>query len=80
MHGLPDTSSGRLYISQYILEFLNGCISFNIGPINTKLEDVANFNMLFLTIRVSCRLSHIINQLVPSPSGFETRQCGVRRG
>ena len=50
MHGLPDTSSGRLYISQYILEFLNGCISFNIGPINTKLEDVANFNMLFLTV------------------------------
>ena len=49
MHGLPDTSSGRLYISQYILEFLNSCISFNIGPINTKLEDVANFNMLFLT-------------------------------
>ena len=43
----PDVYTG---ISQYILEFLNGCISFNIGPINTKLEDVANFNMLFLTI------------------------------
>ena len=24
--------------------------SFNIGPINTKLENVANFNVLFLTI------------------------------
>ena len=26
--------------------------SFNIGPINTKLENVANFNVLFLTIWV----------------------------
>ena len=38
--------------------FLNGCISFNIGPINTKLGNVANFNVLFLTIWVSCCLSH----------------------
>ena len=29
-----------------ILEFLNGCTSFNIDPINAKLENVANFNML----------------------------------
>ena len=50
MYGLLDTSSGR----PYILLFLNGCISFNIGPINTKLENVANFNVLFLTIWVSC--------------------------
>ena len=26
--------------------FLNGCTSFNIDPINAKLENVANFNML----------------------------------
>ena len=31
------------------MEVLNGCISFNIGRINTKLENVANFNVLFLT-------------------------------
>ena len=31
----------------FLSKFLNGCISFNIGPINTKLENVANFNMLF---------------------------------
>lgn len=31
------------------MEILNGCISFNIGRINTKLENVANFNGLFLT-------------------------------
>ena len=38
-------------------EFLNVCISLNIGPINTNLENVANFNVLFLTIWVSCCLS-----------------------
>ena len=43
-----------------MLEFMNmnGCISFNIGPINTKLQNVANFKVLFLTIWVSCCLSH----------------------
>ena len=29
-----------------ILEFHNGCISFNIGLINTKFENVANLNVL----------------------------------
>ena len=37
---------------------MNGCISFNIGPINTKLQNVANFKVLFLTIWVSCCLFH----------------------
>ena len=29
-------------MSKQILEFLNVCISFNIGLINTKLDNVAN--------------------------------------
>ena len=33
------------------------CILFNIDLINTKLENVANFNGLFLTTWVSCCLS-----------------------
>ena len=31
--------SGNPYISLQILKFLNGCILFNIGPINTKLKE-----------------------------------------
>ena len=33
-------------------------ISFNIGPINTKLQNPANFSVLFLTIWVSYCLSN----------------------
>ena len=58
MYGLPDTSSGLLCISQKILKYFDGCMSFNIGLINTKLENAANFNLLFLTIWVSGCLSH----------------------
>ena len=47
-----------LFLSKFCV-FFNGCISFTIGPINTKLENVANFNVLFLTIRLSYCLSHI---------------------
>ena len=38
-------------VSWYIFEFFffNGCISFNIGPNNTKLEDFANLGFLVLT-------------------------------
>ena len=56
--------------------FLNGCISFNIGPVNTKLEKVPNRNVLFLTMRVSCSLSHN-KQTRPRPARFEIRQCQV---
>ena len=52
-------------------EFWNGCISFNIGPIKTKIENVANLNVLFLWVFFA---SHK-KGLVPSPSRFETRQC-----
>ena len=53
---------------------MNGCISFNITPINTELENVANFNVLVLTIWVSYCLSNN-NRLVPSPFRFETWPC-----
>ena len=54
-----------------ILEFLNACISFNIGLINTKLENVANADPVW----VSYRLSHgETDSYVPSPSWFETGQ------
>ena len=33
-------------------------VSFNIGLIKTKLENVANFNVLLPTKWVSCCLSH----------------------
>ena len=32
------------------LDFLNGCILFNIGPINTKLDDFEKLVVLFLNI------------------------------
>ena len=53
------------YISLYL--------SFNIGPIDTKLQIFHDINVLFLTMWVSCCLS-IINRLVPSLSRCETRQ------
>ena len=37
---------------------LNGGISFNIGPIDTELENIANLNELFLTMWILCCLSH----------------------
>ena len=51
-----------------------GCISFNIVPINTKLKNVADFNVFFLTVWVSYCLSHN-KPTCTSPSRFETRQC-----
>ena len=33
---------------------LNGCILFNIGPINKKLDDFVKLGMLFLNIGVLC--------------------------
>ena len=56
--------------------FLNGCILFNIGLINNKLEIVANFNVFFVTIWVLCRLSHN-KRTCTSPSWFETRQLSL---
>ena len=46
--------SGNPYISLQILKFLNGCILFNIGLINTKLKDFVKLSVLFLNIWVLC--------------------------
>ena len=47
--------SGNPYISLQILKFLNGCISFNIGPINTKRKDFfVKLSLLLLNIWVLC--------------------------
>ena len=70
---IPDTLSRRLCISYENLESLSGYISFNIGLINTKLENVPNLNMLFLTMWDSCCLSHNKRTRL-SPSRFEIRQ------
>ena len=45
--------SGNPYTLQ-ILKFLNGCILFNIGPINTKLKYFVKLSVLFLNIWVLC--------------------------
>ena len=37
---------------------LISCILFNIGPTNTKNEMFSNLNVFFLTMWVSCCLSH----------------------
>ena len=41
-----------------IFKFLNSCILLNIGPIDTKPEIFPNVIRLFLTVWVSCCLSH----------------------
>ena len=45
---------GNPYISLQILKFLNGCIFFNIGPINTKLKYFVKLSVLFQNISVLC--------------------------
>ena len=47
-HTFCGPLSGNPYISLQILKFLNGCILFNIGPINTKLKDFGKLGVLFL--------------------------------
>ena len=41
MYGWPDTC---LFL--VIFTILNGCILFNIGPINTKLDDFVKLGVL----------------------------------
>ena len=61
--------SGNPYISLQILKFLNGCILFNLGPINTKLKDFVKLSVLFLHV------NPIIHGLIPRPSRYEIQQC-----
>ena len=54
----PDVN---IFLQEPITDFLVNFGVFewlyliNIGPIDTKLQNVANFKVFFLTIRVSCR-------------------------
>ena len=52
---------------------LNGCISSNIGLINTKLDDVVKFGVFFLAMWVLVSYP-IIHRLIPSPPRYEIRQ------
>ena len=45
-------TSGQVSGNPYIFKFLNGCILFNIGPIDTKLEDFVKLDVLFQNIWV----------------------------
>ena len=57
MYGNPDTvrhSVRMLYISLLILMFLNRCISVKTSLINTKLGNLVNLSVLFLTMINSC--------------------------
>ena len=70
--------SGNLYISLQILRFLNGCILFNVGPINTKLKDFVKLGVLFLIIW-SCVVNPIIDGLIPRPLRYEIWQFSERK-
>ena len=63
---------GNPRISWQIVKFLNSCILFDIGPIDTNLEIFADRNVLFLTMWVSCCLSHNTRTRT---SWFEIRPC-----
>ena len=52
------TDRAGVYTFLLHLEFSNGCITSNIGRINTKLQDFANIVFLFLILWVSYCLSH----------------------
>ena len=73
---LSDTASRWPYISLLILMFLNRCISVKTSLINTKLGNLVNLGVLFLTTGVCGSLvaNPIIYRPVPSPSWFEIRQ------
>ena len=49
------------------LKFLNGCISFNIGPNPTKLEDFVKLSVFFLAVGVLCPISHNTQTRTQSP-------------
>ena len=49
-------------------KFLNGCISPNICLINTKLEDVVKFGVLFLAMWVLSPISHNTQTRTQTPT------------
>ena len=72
---LSDAASGWPYISLLILKFLNCCIPVKTNLINTKLGNLENLSVLFLTTCGSINAYPIINRLVPSSTRFKIRQC-----
>ena len=57
MFGKPDKSGHFVRFSIHFFvnffTFLNACISVKTSPINTKLGDFVNLNMLFLTMWIN---------------------------
>ena len=56
MYGHPDAvrHSVRMpYISLFILTFLNRCISVKTSLISTKLGNLVNFGVLFMTMWIN---------------------------
>ena len=49
-------------------QILNGCISFNIGPNPTKLEDFVKLGVLILAVGVLCPMSHNTQTRTQSPT------------
>ena len=50
--------SGNPAIHTFVTKFLNDCILFNIGAINTKLKHFVKLGVLFLNIWMLCCQSH----------------------
>ena len=63
------------YTSLLIVTFFNRCISVKTSMNNTKLGNLVNLGLLFLTMWIKVA-NPIIYRLVPSPSRFEIRQYG----
>ena len=80
MYGLPDISgqvSGNISI-HFLVNFLSFWMAvyilFNIGPINTKLEDFLKLDVLLL--KKGCFADNLtIHRLVPRSSRYEICQC-----
>ena len=64
------------YISLYFFTFLNAFISVKTSLINTKLGDLVNLGVLFLTMWINFA-SPIIYSLVPGSSWYESGQFTI---
>ena len=75
MYGFQDKCpTSHTFVSKFF-KFLNGCILFNIGPIDMKLEDFVKLGVLFPNIW-SWVVNPIIHALIPRPSRYEIWQWG----
>ena len=60
--------NSKFYYEINFLKFLNGCISFNIGPNPTKREDFVKLGELFLAVGVLCPIFHNTQTRIQSPT------------